>query len=303
MAVFMSITTFPQTEITGYIPVEGGNIWYKITGSDKPGVPVLCLHGGPGAPHNYLKPLEELADERPVIFYDQLGCGNSDTPDDTTLWRVERFMDEVDEVRKTLNLETIYLFGQSWGTALMTSYMLDGRGSGVVGLIFDAPFLSVSKWIADQEEYLKNLPVEMQKAVLDADLTGNYSSIEYQTAMMEFYKRHVCRLDPWPDYVNETFAKMGVAVYNYMWGPSEFKATGSLKNLELVDSLNQIKIPSIFICGEFDEATPETTASYSSIIPNSEFHVIPGSSHMHHAEKQEEFITIVRDFLRRTAHR
>jgi len=94
-----------------------------------------------------------------------------------------------------------------------------------------------------------------------------------------------------------------VAVYNHMWGPSEFKATGSLKNLELVDSLNQINIPSIFICGEFDEATPESTAYYSSRMPGSEFHVIPGSSHMHHAEKQEEFITIVRDFLRRTAHR
>lgn len=108
---------------------------------------------------------------------------------------------------------------------------------------------------------------------------------------------------PRPDYVNETFARMGVGVYNHMWGPSEFKATGTLKNLELVDGLNQIKIPSIFICGEFDEATPETTAYYSSMMPGSEFHVILGSSHMHHAEKKEEFLTIVGDFLRKTVHR
>jgi proline iminopeptidase len=139
----------------------------------------------------------------------------------------------------------------------------------------------------------------MQEAVHKADQSGNYSDIDYQAAMMEFYRRHVCLLDPWPDYVNETFAKLGVAVYNHMWGPSEFKATGTLKNLELVEDLYKIKIPSIFICGEFDEATPETTSFYSSKLPGSEFHVIPGSSHMHHAEKEEEFLLIVKDFLTR----
>lgn len=295
----MSFTAFPQSEISGFIPVKGGRIWYKAISMDKPGTPLLCLHGGPGAPHDYMKPLEKLADERPVIFYDQLGCGNSDSPEDTSLWRMERFMDEIDSVRKALGLTEVVILGQSWGTALLATYLIDGRGTGVKSAIFDAPCLSVSRWIADQEAYLKKLPEEMRQAVAEADATGNYSSIEYQSAMDEYYKRHVCTLQPWPDFVNEAFSKMGVGVYNHMWGPSEFKATGTLKNLELAEELHKIKIPSIFICGEFDEATPQTTEWYSKQLPGSEFRVIPGSSHMHHAEKEGKYLAIVRDFLKR----
>lgn len=102
----------------GYIQVPGGKVWYRIVGADRSGIPLLTIHGGPGAPHDYLEPLESLADERPVIFYDQLGCGFSDKPDDTTLWTVQRFTDELQAVRTALNLDRVNLLGTSWGTML-----------------------------------------------------------------------------------------------------------------------------------------------------------------------------------------
>ena len=107
----------------GHIPVPGGNVWFRSVGEG--GVPLLCLHGGPGAPSDYLKPLEQLADRRRVVFYDQLGCGNSDIPNDRSLWTVERFMDELDAVRDALGLDRLHLFGSSWGGMLALQYVLD----------------------------------------------------------------------------------------------------------------------------------------------------------------------------------
>jgi proline-specific peptidase len=100
----------------GFIEVTGGRVWYRSVGEG--GIPLLCLHGGPGFTHYYLEPLELLADQRQVIFYDQLGCGNSDRPEDVTLWTVERFVDELVTVRQTLGLNRLHLFGSSWGGML-----------------------------------------------------------------------------------------------------------------------------------------------------------------------------------------
>jgi proline iminopeptidase len=123
----------------GYIPVEGGRVWYKIVGAGTPGIPLLTLHGGPGYPHDYLEPLEQLAGERPVIFYDQLGCGRSDRPNDRALWRVDRFVRELAQVRQALGLERIHLFGHSWGAMLAVDYLLSGASAA--SLILASPAL------------------------------------------------------------------------------------------------------------------------------------------------------------------
>src|SRR5260370_2765931 len=110
----------------GYVPVEGGRVWYRIAGEEKAGVPLLTLHGGPGYPHDYLEPLEQLADERPVIFYDQLGCGASERPVDPALWRIDRFVRELAQVREALRLDRMPLYRPSWGTMLAVDYILAG---------------------------------------------------------------------------------------------------------------------------------------------------------------------------------
>ncbi len=283
----------------GYIPVTGGNVWYKIAGANKKGIPLLVLHGGPGAPHDYLEPLEALADEQPVVFYDQLGCGNSDKPDDTSLWTIERFVEELQQIRETLKLKEVHIIGQSWGTALAVDYILTKQPRGVVSLVLSGPLLSTSRWIEDQKTYISGLPKNIQDFIQKSEDSGDFCSPQYQDTMMMYYKLHVCRLEFWPDCLNRTFEKLNYSVYKYMWGPSEFSVTGTLKNYERVDRLKEIIIPVLFTCGRYDEATPATTKYYQSNLPGSEISIFEDASHEHHLEKPEEYLQIVQDFLHR----
>ena len=284
---------------SGWIPVTGGNVWYKMIGPQQPRIPLVILHGGPGAPHDYLEPLSVLADERPVVFYDQLGCGHSDKPDDPALWTVERFVEELGDVLAALGLRDVHLLGQSWGTTLAVEYMLRTQSDRVRSLILSAPFFSATRWISDQKDHLARLPEKVQASVREAELTGNYDSTAYQEAIGEFYRRHVCRLEPWPEELNRTLDKIGVPVYMSMCGPSEFSVIGSLKDLELVDRLSEITVPALFTCGRYDESTPETTALYHRSLPGSEMVVLEDASHEHHLERPDEYLAVVRDFLQR----
>ncbi|MFQ5479535.1 MAG: proline iminopeptidase-family hydrolase, partial [Candidatus Binatia bacterium] len=265
----------------GAVAVTGGNVWYKIVGADRPGVPLLVLHGGPGIPHDYMTPLEALADERPVVFYDQLGCGNSDRPADETLWTIERYVDELVRVREALHLDHVHILGHSWGSMLAVDYMLTRRPAGVVSLTLAGPPMSAERWFADQRVWLLELPRLTQEAIRDAEASGNFDSPEYQTAVAAFYNLHVCRLDPWPDFVQDALSpeKMGQDVYLYMWGPSEFTITGTLKDFERVDRLKEITTPTLLTCGHYDEATPAATEYYHRNMPGSEFAVIDNASH------------------------
>ena len=284
----------------GTINVPGGKVWYRIVGADQQGIPLLVLHGGPGATHDYLEPLEALGGERPVIFYDQLGSGNSDRPDNDALGTTDRFVEELERVREELAPGEVHILGQSWGTMLASEYMITKKPAGVVSLILSAPCLSAKRWEADQRQYLEELPEEEKAVILACEETGDFSSPAYQDAMMHYYRLHLCRLDVWPDCLNRTFEKMGSAVYNYMWGPSEFSTTGTLKDLDVTGDLREIDLPVLFTCGRYDEASPETTAYYQSLIPGSGLIIFEDASHNHHLEKTEEYLSAVRDFLRRS---
>lgn len=295
----VSITKSEGDACEGYIDVTGGRVWFRVVGAESPGTPILVLHGGPGVPHDYLEPLAALADERPVVFYDQLGCGNSDQPDDPTLWTVERYVAEVGEVRDALGLERVHLLGQSWGGALATSYVLSEEPDGVESLILSAPLLDTERWVADQRTNLAAFPEEMQEAVREAEATGNFDSPEYQEAMTTYYSRHLCRLSPWPECLNRAFERMALPVYLQMWGPSEFTCTGTLRTFSVADRLGEVPVPVLFTCGEHDEASPATMAYFQSLVPGSELEVFEGASHGHHLEETDAYLAAVREFLRR----
>ena len=284
----------------GYIPVTGGNIWYKIVGANRKNIPLLVLHGGPGAPHDYLEPLEALSEERPVIFYDQLGCGNSDKPGDTSLWTVERFVNELEQVRIYLGLGKMHLLGQSWGSMLAVDFMLAKKPQNVMSLILSGPCLSLSRFASDQKAYLQELPETLQKIINESEESGHFDSEEYQDAMMTYFKLHMCRLDPFPDCMNRAFEKLGHEVYEQMWGPSEFTITGTLAGYERADLLKEITVPTLFTCGRYDEATPSATAYYQSLLPGSEMVIIEDASHQHHLEKPDEYLEVVRNFIDKT---
>jgi len=287
----------------GLLAGKCGAVWYAIYGGKTAGIPLLILHGGPGAPHDYLEPLAALADERPVVFYDQLGCGNSARPADLAYCTIEYFVEELGEVRAALGLDRAFILGQSWGCMLAADYLLTQAPAGIAGLIFSGPCFSASRFVADLRGYIEQLPPELRAVIGRCEASGAYETPEYEEAVLAFYRRHVCRLEPWPGCMQRTMEKMGVEVYHRMWGPSEFTLTGTLQDYDRTGRLAEIKVPTLFTCGRYDEATPETTAGYHHLMPGSELAVFEDASHEHHLEKPEEYLSVVRNFLRRAEKR
>ncbi len=281
----------------GYVEVEGGKIWYRKTGIGRPGIPLLVVHGGPGASCDYLEPLEALSSARPVIFYDQLDCGNSTKTSNPELWTLERFSRELHQIRCALELQQLHILGQSWGCSLAVEYILGKESSGAVSLVLSGPMLSSFRWATDQKKYLADFPPEMQEVIRCCEASGDFSSSAYQNAMMNYYQRHVCRMPIWPDCLNRTFAMLNTELYQYMWGASEFTITGTLKDYDRVKRLSEIRMPVLFTCGAEDEATPETTRFFQQQVQNSQIHIFSDASHEHHLEKLEEYIAVTGDFL------
>ena len=282
----------------GYVSVEGGRVWYEIVGSGG-ATPLLCLHGGPGFCHDYLESLADLADERPVVFYDQLGCGNSERPTDASLWIADRFVVELQQVREALGLGKVHMLGQSWGSMLLVDYLL-ARPSGIESAILASPCTSIPRWLADTNALRKELPADIQEVLDRHEAAGTVSSPEYQWATNEYYKRHLCRMMPWPMAMERSMVKAGYPVYNTMWGPSEFNMTGgNLRYYDRTLRLHEIALPVLWTCGRYDEAQPETVAYYQSLLPGSELVIFEESSHTAHLEERTRYMGVVRDFLAR----
>ncbi len=280
----------------GTIEVTGGRVWYERLG-DGGRIPLLVLHGGPGFTHEYVRSLEGLAGERPVIFYDQLGCGRSERPDDTSLWTVARAVEELAQVREALQLTDVHLLGQSWGTMLVTEYLL-GQPAGVRSVVLASPCISIPRWVVDARQLLAALPAEVQAVISRHEVSGYTSCPEYQAAILAYYRCHVCRMDPWPDEVERAFAGAGLTVYETMWGPSEWAVTGTLRDFDRSDRLAELNLPALFTCGRYDEAGPATVEFYQSRLPGSRLIVFEHSSHMAHLEERERYLAEVSRFLR-----
>lgn len=289
-----------MTAEDSFIESPHGKIHYRCSGRESAKTPLLVIHGGPGAPSDYLANIEKLSDERPVILYDQLGCGKSDRNSDKSLWTAEYFVKELEFVRRSLLGEKdICILGQSWGTTLAVLYMLNLGQRGIKGLILASPCLSAPRFGADQRKLLSTLPGKIEKTIVECESLHDYSSEAYRSAMNLFYRNFLCRLDPWPECLISTFNNMNPDIYNHMWGPSEFTVSGTLKELDLCGELESIKVPVLLTCGRFDESTPETTEYYKSCFPNAEIMVFEDAAHFHHVEKEKAFLGLLKKFLGR----
>ena len=281
----------------GYVEMPGGRVWYRIVGSG-PGTPLVLLHGGPGAPSYYLNPLAALGDDRPVIFYDQLGAGRSDHTSDSTLWTIPHFVAELDSLRSALGLTEVHILGHSWGSMLAAQYYF-AHPAGVKSLIMASPALSTADWIADADSLLLTLPDSIQAAIQRHEAAGTFEDPEYQAAVMAFYQLYLARRQPWGPDMDSTFAGFNEELYGYMWGPSEFTATGTLRDFDVTDSLPLIAVPTLFMTGEYDEARPSTVETHAALVPGAEVAIIPGAAHVTMHDNPEESVGVVRDFLRR----
>lgn len=285
----------------GFIPFRGYRTWYQIHGDleNVPAgkLPVLMLHGGPGAPHDYLENLSVFAATgRPVIFYDQLGCGNSDQPDNPDLWEVATFLDELDVVRQELGLSEIHLLGQSWGGMLAMEYALT-QPRGIASLIIASSPASMILWVEEANRLRADLPAGVNETLLKHEAAGTYDDPEYQEAMQAFYDRHVCRVVPNPPYVQAAFAKMGHQVYMTMNGPSEFHVIGKLKNWDIRHRLGEITFPSLLTSGRYDELTPLQGQIVHEGIPGNQWVIFEEGSHLPHVEEEAKYLRVMDEFL------
>jgi proline-specific peptidase len=280
----------------GRISIDGHHVWYRRVGSD--GIPLLTLHGGPGAGHDYLEPLERLATDRAVILYDQLGCGKSDQPDDRSLWRLDRFVTEVDMVRRTLGLDHIYLFGHSGGGMLAIEYML-AHPSGVVSLILASTAASITQYEAEAARLRAALPSEINSTLQRYEAAGDYTHPDYENAVWEFNQRHFCRLPvPWPEALQRSGAiYANNPVRATMKGSTEFMITGTLKGWNRASRLREITVPTLITFGRYDSMTPACATTLHQGIPNSQVVIFTESAHVAHLEETERYLRAVSDFL------
>jgi len=286
-----------QTVTEGRAAVPGGSIWWKKVGSgSKP--PLLTLHGGPGAGHNYLLPLAALADDRPVIFYDQLGCGQADSPQDEKIYTIQRSVDEVDAVRKALGLGRIVLYGQSWGTVLAIEYLCQGRGQGVEKLILSGALASVPQAAAGQQRLIDELPNGGGKRMHALEAAHQEASPEYQKLVELFYSLHVCRVSPPPPEAAQSFEIIAKSIaYRVMNGPNEFTITGVIKDWDRRKDLGLIKLPTLIQTGEYDEVTLDCHETIRQGIEGSSLEIFKDCSHLIIAEQPAKYVASVRKFL------
>ena len=296
LLIFISGCQENRIPYEGFIDVEGGKIWYKIIGADKKKTPLLLVHGGPGTPSYYLSPLEKLASDRPVVFYDQLGCGRSDKPNDTSLWKISRAVKEIETLKKALRLNQIHLFGNSYGAAVVAEYMANDP-TGIKSIVFASPLISMRMFLEDQNKLRQELPSSVRDMLLFHEKNGTINSQAYRDATTEYYKRYLCRVFPYPKEVEEAFKNIGMQVVETMCGSGEFGCTGNLKNFDRTNILKEIKLPTLFTCGRYDFATPETTKRYARLVKNSEFVVFANSAHMTINEEPEAYVKVISDFL------
>jgi len=285
---------------TGRISVDGRHELYVERHGDGP-VALVVLHGGPGISFEYLRRLERLAgDELTVLFYDQLGGGRSDQPDDASLWRVDRFVAELDGVRDAFGLERMVLLGQSWGGCLALQYALD-HPDRVQGLVLSNTGASIPLAFTEMSRLRVELGPDRYMRMIDAEARGDLEDPGYREAVAELYRRHLIRAVP--DREQALAAVLDEAVgpaYQHMWGPHEFLCTGALRAFDVTDRLGEIAIPALIVSGMHDESTLAVNRALAEGLPDNNWIVFGHGSHETVNERgAEDYLALIAGFARR----
>lgn len=292
-------------EIAGYIQVDGGRIWYRLNGAQHLGKApaIIVLHGGPGGTHRGNMPYVALSDKYPVILYDQLGSGNSDHPGNVKNWDTDRFVAEIDHIRKALNLKEVIIAGHSWGGTLAGAYATR-RPEGLKAAILSSPLISTPQWNEDNQKWVSLMPQKIQNTLRDHEAAGTLDHPDYKAAVEEFYKLHMCRKTPCTSKSYRDDGPRGnMDMYVHMWGVTDFKGTGTLKDFDLSPKLPNILVPTLMICGEYDEAMPRSCKRFAGMIKGSKTVIVPDAGHSTMAEAEDFYIQELREFIAEALHK
>lgn len=293
-------TSQPSVKTGGVqmIAVDGKyQIWTKKVGDGK--IKVLLLHGGPGLNHEYLECFEDFLPPAGIEFYyyDQLGSSYSDQPTDTSLWTLDRFREEVEQVRAGLGLDSFYLYGHSWGGLLALEYAFKYQ-QHLKGLVISNMTAGIASYLA----YVNRLKAELPPATLETmqkyEQANDYGAAEYQEILFsQVYSKYICRLDPWPEPIMRSLKHSNNQIYNFMQGPNEFVVTGNLLNWDAWDRLKNIVVPTLVIAAKYDEMNPDDMRKEASLIPRGRLLMCNGS-HMSFYDDQNTYFDGLIKFLK-----
>jgi proline-specific peptidase len=293
------VSAVATEESSGFVSILGFRLFYRSFGPAANAPVVLGLHGGPGATHDYLLPLADLASRGyRVVLFDQLGCGRSDLPEDFSHFTLERNVAETEALRRALDLGRVHLVGSSYGGLLGLAVAL-AHPEGLRSLTTVGGLASVPLVQQEMDRLRAELPRDVRETLDRCEANGDTASAEYQAAAMVFYRRHVCRLETWPPELLRTFESMAERpVYRLMNGPSEFAITGTIRNVDISGELSRIRIPTLVLGGRYDEVTPRVAEQIRAGIPGARSLTFAESSHLPFWEERALFGDVVANFLR-----
>lgn len=281
------------------------NVWTKRVGNN-PKIKVLLLNGGPGATHEYFECFENFlpAEGIEFIYYDQIGCGNSDNPNDESMWDLARYVEEVEQVRIALGLDetNFYLLGHSWGGILAMEYSLKYQ-KHMKGLIISNMMSSCPEYGKYADEVLAK---QMNPAVLaeieKIEAAKDFANPRYMELLLpNFYEKHILRFPAknWPEPVNRSFAKMNQSLYVTMQGPSEFGIAGKLEQWDRKAQLKDIAIPTLVIGAQHDTMDPKHMEEMAKLTPKGTYLYCEKGSHMCMYDDQKTYFKGLISFLKK----
>jgi proline iminopeptidase len=280
----------------GYLSAQAGELYYQRWGEQQT-PPLVCVHGGPGFTSYTLEPLFQLAHLLPVVCYDQAGCGRARRSGGRKSFTVEGFIDELETLRHTLGFDTMHLLGHSFGGLIIGEYAMR-YPKRVASVIFSSASIDIPRWVADGQRLLSQLPLREKMILREGLKTGAVNSPEFLRALDLYYARHVNGTTELPESVRRSIEESDDQVYQMVWGPNELLVTGTIRDYSLTPRLSSLNCPALFICGRFDEATPEAHQHFAAQVPGGRYHVFEHSAHNSLVTEEAEVLRVVGDFLR-----
>lgn len=280
---------------TGYVPSAAGELFYERRGAAS-AIPLVCVHGGPGFTSLYLEPLFALADQLPVVCYDQAGCGRARCRGARKAFSLAGFVSELEQLRLALGCECMHLLGHSFGGAIIGEYIL-AHPERVASAVFASVSIDIPRWVADSERLVSKLPLMQRMILNEGKRSGQHLSPQYQEALARYYELHVYGASSIPERIQRSIVQADALTYTTVWGPNELLVTGVVRDYSLTPRLADIRCPTIFTCGRFDEATPEAHEIFAAQVPGAHCVVFEKSAHHPQETESEEYIALLRDFL------
>lgn len=282
------------------MPFKGFKTYYRIVGESTGRAPLVLLHGGPGSTHNYFEVLDPLAEAtgRQIISYDQIGCGESYLDGHPELWTLDTWMEELSALLDCLHIGRYHLLGQSWGGMLAIAHAIERKPGGLCSLILSSTLPESRLWGREQHRLITYMSEEDQRAIAEAEATGDYQSEAYLRANGHFVARHEFVITSDTPECMSRKKRFGDEAYLVGWGPNEYTPTGTLRDFNYTDRLREIACPALIVSGTDDLCTPYIAKTMYDRIPQARWRLFYGARHMVFTEQTAAYLRMMEEWLR-----